>query len=272
MNNRIDATFSELARERRAGFIAYITAGDPRPALTVPLVLEIEKRGADFIELGVPFSDPLADGVVNQRAAERALAHGMNLEKVLGIVTKIRKRSEVPIIIFTYLNPVLNYGFRRFARDASRAGVDGILSLDLPPEEAARYEAELSRRGVRSIFIIAPTTPAERMKLIARHARGFIYYVSRTGVTGVRAHLSGELARRVRLIRRLTGIPIAVGFGISTAAHVTAVARIADAVVVGSALVKEIELHGARADLVERVGENVRQLTAPLRRSCGGRR
>jgi tryptophan synthase alpha chain len=265
MSNRIDAVFSELARERRAGFIAYITAGDPRPAMTAPLVLEIEKQGADFVELGVPFSDPLADGVVNQRAAERALAHGVSLKKVLDIVKGIRKRSEIPIIIFTYLNPVLNYGFGRFARDAARAGVDGILSLDLPPEEAACYEAELTRRGVNSIFIIAPTTPPERMKLIARHARGFIYYVSRTGVTGVRAHLAAELARRVRLIRRLTSIPIAVGFGISTAAHVRAVARLADAVVVGSALVKEIELHGAKSDIVERVGEKVAQLTAPLR-------
>ncbi len=272
MNNRIDARFVELARERRAGFVAYITAGDPRPAVTVPLVLEIEKNGADFIELGVPFSDPLADGVVNQRAAARALAHGTNLSKVLAIVTGIRRSSEIPLILYTYLNPVLNYGFARFARDAARAGVDGVLSLDLPPEEAARYECELSRCGINSIFIIAPTTPVERMKLIARHARGFIYYVSRTGVTGMRAQLDAELGRRVRLIRRLSGAPVAVGFGISTAAHVAAVARVADAVVVGSALVKEIELSGARADLVERVGEKVRRLTAPLRRSRGRRR
>ncbi|MCX6339394.1 MAG: tryptophan synthase subunit alpha [Candidatus Aureabacteria bacterium] len=271
MSNRIDARFNELARERRTGFIAYITAGDPQPSLTAPLVLEIEKRGADFIELGVPFSDPLADGAVNQRAAERALAHGVDVRRVFGIVTKIRKSSEIPIIIFTYLNPVLSYGYARFARDAARAGVDGILSLDLPPEEAARYEAELARRGVNGIFIIAPTTPADRMKLIARHARGFIYYVSRTGVTGVRAHLAAELAHRLRLVRRMTHTPIAVGFGISTAAHVRAVARLADAVVVGSALVSEIEHHREKSDLVTRVGEKVAQLTAPLRTGGRGR-
>lgn len=265
MNNRIDARFRELREERRAGFIAYITAGDPRPDLTAPLVLEMEKRGADFVELGVPFSDPLADGVVNQRSAERALAHGMDLKGVLDAVTKIRKKSEVPIIIFTYLNPVLNYGFRKFARDASRAGVDGILSLDLPPEESSRYEAEFTRCGIDTIFLIAPTTPAERVKCIARHARGFVYYVSRTGVTGVRENLTGELARRVRLIKSLTDLPLAVGFGISTAAHVRAVARLADAVVVGSALVKEIELCGAKPELVRRMGNKVAQLTAPLK-------
>ena len=265
MNNRIDAKFRELAGARRTGFIAYITAGDPRPDLTVPLVLEMEKRGADFIELGVPFSDPLADGVVNQRSAERALAHGMDLKGVLDIVTQIRKKSEIPIIIFTYLNPVLNYGFKKFARDASRAGVDGILSLDLPPEESLRYEAEFIRCGIDTIFLIAPTTLPERVKRIARHARGFIYYVSRTGVTGAREHLNQELTRRVRLIRSLTDIPLAVGFGISTAAHLKAVAKLADAVVVGSALVKEIELCGAIPDLVKRMGRKVAQLTAPLK-------
>ncbi|MEJ2745109.1 MAG: tryptophan synthase subunit alpha, partial [bacterium] len=220
---------------------------------------------ADFVELGVPFSDPLADGVVNQRAAERALAHGMELKGVLEIVAKIRKKSEIPIIIFTYLNPVLNYGFKRFARDASRAGVDGILSLDLPPEESSRYEAEFTRCGIDTIFLIAPTTPPERVKCIARHARGFIYYVSRTGVTGERKHLTGELTRRARLIKELTDLPLAVGFGISTAAHVKAVARLADAVVVGSALVREIESCGAKPGLVKRMGRKVAQLTAPLK-------
>lgn len=265
MTNRINAKFKELADRRRAGFIAYVTAGDPRPDLTLPLVLEMEKRGADLIELGVPFTDPLADGVVNQRALERALEHGMDLKGVLKIVTKIRKKSEIPIIVFTYLNPVLSYGFKKFARDASRAGVDGILSLDLPPEESSRYEAEFARCGIDTIFLIAPTTPIERVKLIARHARGFIYYVSRTGVTGVRERLTGELARRVRLIKGLTGVPLAVGFGISTAEHVRAVAGLADAVVVGSALVKEIELCGAKPGLVKRIGRKVAQLTAPLR-------
>lgn len=263
--NRIDAVFMRLAKERRAGFIAYLTAGDPSPSLTVPLVQALEANGADIVELGVPFSDPLADGVVNQKSAARALRRGVSLKTVLGLVKRVRERSEIPVVLFTYLNPVYAYGFERFAADAVRAGVDGVLSLDLPPEEAEGYEARLAAHGVKSIFLIAPTTPLARMRLIARHAGGFIYYVSRTGVTGERGKLAMDLASRVRAIMRVTRTPVAVGFGISTPAQVAEVAQTADAVVVGSALVKEIEQHAGSADLVERVGRKVRRLSAPLR-------
>ena len=265
MNNRIDATFERLSRIGRKGFIAYITAGDPKPELTVPLVIELENSGADIVELGIPFSDPLADGVVNQRAAERALRHGVSLKTVLTLVAAIRRRSEIPIVLFTYLNPVFNYGFDRFARDAARAGVDGVLSLDLPPEEARGYEKTLRSRGIKSIFLIAPTTPPERMGLIARHAGGFIYYVSRTGVTGEQKSLKRDLAARVAVVKRITGKPVAVGFGISTPAQVRAVAELADAVVVGSAIVREIENCAGKRDIVKRVGRKVKRLSAPLR-------
>ncbi|MCX6357679.1 MAG: tryptophan synthase subunit alpha [Candidatus Aureabacteria bacterium] len=265
MKNRIDERFARLAREGRKGFIAYLTAGDPSPAATAPLVDAIEAAGADIVELGVPFSDPLADGVVNQRSAERALRRGVNLATVLEIVRRIRTRSEIPIVLFTYLNPVVAYGFERFAAHAQRAGVDGVLALDLPLEEAGRYRRILDARGIRSIALIAPTTPPERVRRIARHARGFIYYVSRTGVTGEQRQIAFDLARHVRTIRQVTTLPIAVGFGISTPAHVKEASRIADAVVVGSAIVKEIERCRRPAALPAILGRRVRQLSAPLR-------
>ena len=267
--NRIDAVFRRLRGERRAGFIAYLTAGDPSPSLTVPLVRTLEQNGADIVELGVPFSDPLADGVVNQRSAERALRGGVNLKGVLGMVRRIRERSGVPIVLFTYLNPVHAYGFERFAADAARAGVDGVLCLDLPPEEARDCAAPLAACGLKRIVLIAPTTPPERARLIARRAQGFIYCVSRTGVTGERGTLAPSLAARVRALRRVTHTPIAVGFGISTPAQVAAVARAADAVVVGSALVRELERGGSAVELIGRVGAKARRLSAPLRRVKG---
>jgi tryptophan synthase alpha chain len=262
--NRIDAAFARLRAERRSGFIAYLTAGDPSPALTIPFVRALEANGADIVELGVPFSDPLADGVVNQRSAERALRRGVTLKTVLGLVARLRKESEIPVVLFTYLNPVYAYGFERFASDASRAGVDGVLSLDLPPEEASEYEAVLAARGIRTIFLVAPTTPPARLRLIAAHARGFIYCVSRTGVTGGRGGLVPGLAARLRAIRRVTRTPVAVGFGVSTPGQVAEAARMADAVVVGSALVKEIERGGP--GIAARIGSKARRLTAPLRR------
>ena len=262
MENRIDACFEELRARGRCGFIAFIMAGDPSPRLTVPLVAEMERNGADIVELGVPFSDPLADGIVNQRAAERALSHGVSLGDVLGMASDIRGFSSIPIVLFTYLNPVFSYGFARFARDAARAGVDGVLSLDLPPEEEGAYRECLRDRGIRSIRLVSPMTPPGRMKLIAARAEGFIYYVSRTGVTGARTRIDRALERRVSILKRMTAIPVALGFGIGTSRQVKAAAGIADAVVVGSALVREIERGG---DVVARVGEKVRLLTTPLR-------
>lgn len=262
--NRIDTTFSRLKREKRAGFIAYITAGDPAPEFTVPLVLELERSGADIVELGVPFSDPLADGVVNQRASERALKQGVSLRMILDMVGEIRRSSAIPVVLFTYLNPVFSYGYRDFARDAQRAGVDGVLSLDLPPEEAEEYETILRTHGIASVFLIAPTTPEQRIKTIGQHTSGFVYYVSRTGVTGERKKLEDNLSRRIKLIKRLVTVPVAVGFGISTPYQVNKVAGMADAVVVGSAIVKEIESCGAKREVVKRVGNKVRTLTASL--------
>jgi tryptophan synthase alpha chain len=269
MRSRLDDTFLSLRESGRAGFIAYLTAGDPSPALTVPLALECAARGVDVLELGVPFSDPLADGVVNQRASERALRHGVTLRGVLDLVAGIRRKSEIPIVLFTYLNPLFSYGFGRFAADAARAGVDGVLSLDLPPEEAAPYEASLRKEGLQTIFLVAPTTQPDRLRLIARHARGFIYCVSRMGVTGARTRVTPDLEKRIRGIRLITRTPVAVGFGISTPEDVAAVARLADAVVVGSAFVREIESHGGEPGLVKRIGRKISLLSAPLREGKG---
>jgi len=265
MMNRIDALFKRLAAAKRKGFIAYIAAGDPSPSHTAPIVREMEKNGADIVELGVPFSDPLADGVVNQRASERALSKGVDMAGVLRMVRAVRQRSDVPLVLFTYLNPVYSYGFKKFARDAAKAGVDGVLSLDLPPEEAAEYMRDLGSCGLRSVFLIAPTTPPERAKLIARQATGFIYYVSRTGVTGERKKLEPDYKENIERLKRITRTPVALGFGISTPGQVRAAALAADAVVVGSALVKEIERNQDRRDVAALVGRKVRRLSAPLR-------
>jgi tryptophan synthase alpha chain len=274
MANRIDTTFENLAASRRKGFIAYITAGDPSPAITLPLVLELERNGADIIELGVPFSDPLADGVVNQRSAERALKHNVSLKNILGMVSSIRKTSSIPLVLFTYLNPVLSYGLEKFARDAAHAGIDGILSLDLPPEEAGSYKKILDRADIKTIFLVAPTTPPARIKLIARRATGFIYYVSRTGVTGVREHLEKNIAAQINRIKHSADLPVAVGFGVSTPTHVKKITSVADAVVVGSAIVKEIEKGGNAHDIIRRAGKKVKTLCGGLagKRTARGRK
>lgn len=253
MTNRITSCFEELRKIRRAGFIAYITAGDPSPELTPPVVLALEKSGADIVEIGVPFSDPLADGATIQAAAGRALAAGTTVAKVLGIVREIRKTSRIPIVLFTYLNPVYVYGFEKFHEDAALAGADGLLILDLPPDEAARNSELRRKHGLLSIQLIAPTTPPERMELIARAAEGFIYYVSREGVTGEQSALSETITSQVAEIRRHTDLPIAVGFGISTPDQAAAVATRADAVVVGSAIVRRMAEHGLRPGLPESV-------------------
>jgi tryptophan synthase alpha chain len=234
--NRIDARFSLLKKENKAAFVAYITAGDPSVDLSVDLVLALDRAGADVVELGVPFSDPLADGVVNQMAAQRALEAGMQVEDVFTIVERVRERSEVPLVLFTYYNPVHRYGDTRFIQRAEKAGVDGILLLDLPPEESEAVDFG----EVRRIQLIAPTTPEERMKRLGELASGFIYYVSREGVTGMQSTLAAGLQERVEGVRRYGRCPVCVGFGISNAAQAAEVGRVADGVVVGSALVNFI--------------------------------
>jgi tryptophan synthase alpha chain len=262
MPNRIDQKFADLRAAGQAGFVAYICAGDPNLDATEALALAFDRAGVDVLELGVPFSDPLADGVVNQMAAIRALESGTTARGVLDTVARIRRGSQIPIVLYTYLNPIYRYGFAEFHRDAEAAGVDGLLILDLPPDEDAQ-NAELSiETGLCRIRLIAPTTPPGRIAKLTADASGFIYYVSREGVTGERAEMAASLEENVAAIRKTTSLPISVGFGISTPDHVKAVAKMADAVVVGSAIVKQIEKHGAAPDLAEKLSEFVHPLTA----------
>jgi len=258
--SRIDDTFSRLDAGNRAAFVAYLCAGDPDLERTPDLVLALEKAGADIIELGIPFSDPLADGVVNQSAADRALKAGATTRGVLDSIRRIRERSSVPLVLFTYLNPVYTYGYEEFHRDAAAAGADGILALDLPPDEAACNAELLRHEGLQQIRLVAPTTPAERLPLIAAQAEGFIYQVSREGVTGVQDGLSDAIGPQVAALKQHTKVPVCVGFGIHRPEQAAAVARVADGVVVGSALVRLVEQHGTDPDLAERLGE----FAAPL--------
>jgi tryptophan synthase alpha chain len=261
MPNRIENCFKRLRDEKRKGFIPYICAGDPTLALTVELSLALEKAGADILELGLPFSDPLADGIVNQLAAQRALSAGASVPGVLDCVREIRTRSQIPIVLYTYMNPVFQFGWDRFHEEAESAGVDGLLLLDLPPEE----DTAATPTGLVHIRLIAPTTPADRIARIARPAQGFIYYVSREGVTGAREGVADSLSERLNEVRKLSSLPIAVGFGISTPDQAREVARQADAVVVGSAIVAQVAEHGARSDLVERVAKFVRPLVEAVK-------
>jgi tryptophan synthase alpha chain len=264
---RISDLFSRCKDKRRKAFIAYLTAGDPSPAHTASLVLALERGGADLIEIGVPFSDPIADGPVIQRASDRSLRAGTTLSGILEAVREIRSRSEVPLLLFSYLNPLLRYGFDRLARDASAAGIDGILLTDLSIEEAADPVARLREHSLDTIFLAAPTSSDRRLRLIAEHSSGFVYLVSRTGVTGEQASLSAAAAPLTRRMRQFTPLPLAVGFGVSTPTQVTEVAGLADAVVVGSAIVKFIEANAADPALTLKLEAFTKQLTAPLQLS-----
>jgi tryptophan synthase alpha chain len=228
--------------EHKPGLVVYITAGDPSLEATRAIALAAIDAGADVIELGVPFSDPLADGPVIQRASERALTRGTSLANVLRLAREIRaERPAAGLVVFSYLNPILRYGLARFASDAAAAGVDGVLATDMIVEEAAEYLAELARVGLAPIFLAAPTSPDERLKAIAEHSKGFVYAISRTGITGKQQALTTDAAALVARIRRWSKLPVAVGFGISNAEHVAQVAEFADAAVVGSAIVELIE-------------------------------
>jgi tryptophan synthase alpha chain len=265
MQNRIDQCFRTLRSRNEKAFIAYICAGDPSLVKTVDLALALEKAGTDILELGVPFSDPLADGLVNQLAAQRALEAGATVQGVLDCVRQIRQRSQIPIVLYTYMNPVFQFGFDRFHREASAAGVDGLLILDLPPEE----DLGLSGDSPLHIRLIAPTTPPDRVRKICAGAAGFIYYVSREGVTGVQSSVASSLGERVSQIRACTELPIAVGFGISTAEQAREVAQVADAIVVGSAIVQRIGEESTAADMPERIGQFVASLVAAAKgRGC----
>ena len=244
--NRIDRAFGRLAREGRTAFIAYITAGDPDLATTAKLVPALEEAGVDIIELGIPFSDPLADGPVIQAASHRSLLKGTTLAKVFTLVERLRRKTAVPIVFMTYYNPVLAYGIAKFMKRCRAAGVDGVIIPDLPYEEAREVLALGRRERIATIFLAAPTSTRERLGRIAWHSTGFIYYVSLTGVTGARKTLPQDVVSHVRLLKRLSDKPVAVGFGISNAEQARAMAKVADGVIVGSAIVK-IAGQGSRA-------------------------
>jgi tryptophan synthase alpha chain len=263
--NRIEARFAQLTNKHQKGLIVYIGAGDPNLEATRQLALAFDQVGVDVLELGVPFSDPLADGLVNQLAAQRGLASGATPPKVLETVAAIRKESQTPIVLYIYYNLIHRCGVERFIRDAARAGVDGLLVLDLPPEEAANYEALMREAGLCNIYLVAPTTPEDRIELIVRRGSGFIYYVSREGVTGMQQKMSDTIAQMTARIRAHTNLPIAVGFGISNPEQAQLAAQHADAIVVGSAVVNQIAEHGTSAELVERVGRFVRGLAAGIK-------
>jgi tryptophan synthase alpha chain len=262
--SRLNDAFRDSKREKRAAFVPYVTAGDPSLERCVEIVRALARAGADVIELGVPFSDPIADGPTNQRAAERALAAGTTLSGVLAAVEVVRQDLEVPIVLFTYANPVLRYGIKAFAEDAATAGVDGVLFTDVPAEEMAPFENHIGAAGLDLIMLVTPTSTRQRMKAAARFGGGFLYLVSRTGVTGVRQDLDAGLADNIRMARKVSRLPVAVGFGISTPEQVARVAENADGVVVGSALVSRI---GAMGDCDELIGE-IESFASELAAAC----
>jgi tryptophan synthase alpha chain len=252
VSGRLERAFARAAKAKRAAFIPYITAGDPAPSRTVVIARALERAGADILELGVPFTDPIADGPVNQRAAERALAKGTTLAGVLEMVRELRYRSELPVVLFTYFNPVHAYGLERFAVDAAAAGVDGVLFTDVPIEEAQPVREALRRVGIALVPLLAPTSTRERIKATRRLADSFVYYVSRAGVTGTSERLGEGLVEQVRAVRRRVKTRLVVGFGVSKPEQVQRLARVADGVVVGSALVQRI---GELGDVPELAGD-----------------
>lgn len=263
--NRIVARFAQLRAQRRKGLIIYIGAGDPDLEATRQLAVAFDRAGVDVLELGVPFSDPLADGLVNQLAAQRGLAAGATPPRVLETVAAIRRTSAMPIVLYVYFNLLHRRGVKDFIADAARAGVDGLLVLDLPPEEADSYETLMREAGLCAIWLVAPTTPEERIARIVRRASGFIYYVSREGVTGMQERVSDTIATMTARIRAHTDLPVAVGFGISNPEQARRVAQHAEAVVVGSAVVDRIARLGRAPDMVEQVAGFVGTLAAAVK-------
>ncbi len=257
---RITEAFDRLKRERHKGFIPFITAGDPDLDKTCSLLQELEHAGATLVELGVPFSDPMADGPVIQRASERALRHGFGISEVLDVVK--RARLEVPVVLFSYFNPLFRFGIERLCKESRAAGIDGVLITDLAPEEALDVSPIFRAYDRDLIFLVAPTSTDTRLQMIAEQASGFIYAVSHAGVTGVRSEMSADAEKLVKRLRRFTDLPIAVGFGISSRAQIADVWTYADAAVVGSAIVAEVQKHGLRGDMVSRVGQFARGLVS----------
>ena len=267
---RLAATFAALRQRGERALVPYFTAGDPSLAGTGQLVLEAARRGADIVELGVPFSDPLADGPVIQRATQRALAGGVTLPRVLELARELRAETAVPLVFLTYYNPLLAFGLKAFCQTAVECGVDGVIVADLPPEESLPLRSFAEPAGLDMIHLVAPTSTPDRMRKIARASSGFLYMVSLTGVTGARAELPAELSQHLRTLRGITTKPICVGFGIGTPAQAEAVGRAADGVIVGSAIVQLVEKHAGSSELVTKVGDFIASLKEPLRLACSG--
>lgn len=263
--NRIDKRFADLKAKGRKAFVAYITAGDPSLESTVNLVGEFDRQGVDIVELGVPFSDPVADGPVNQEASMRALANGVTVEGIFGAVREIRRTSEIPLIFFAYYNTILSYGLERFVKDAFDSGLDGALVLDLPPEEAGLYKTLMDKAGLATIFLVSPITPEARLKRVASFATGFVYYVTQLGVTGERDAVAADISDHIRAIRSFTDTPIVAGFGISTPAQVIEASKHADGVVVGSSIVRRIGVEGTKKGFEREIGSFVGSLTTVLK-------
>ena len=265
--NRIEAKFKELRAKGESAFMPYACAGDPTPEMTRKLILTFEEVGADLIELGVPFSDPIADGPTIQRASERALAHRISLRQILDMVDGLRQETDIPIALMTYYNPIFRMGVAEFCAAASEVGVDGVIIPDLPPEEAGTLLEIAPAHNLATIFLVAPTSPSERMRLISSIGTGFIYCVSVTGVTGARDSLSGEIRPMITQLRNHTEMPICVGFGISTKAQAHSVAQIADGVIVASAIINEIEKHLSDD---EKILSSVREFAGEFARGVKG--
>ena len=263
--NRIVERFARLQQQGQKGLVVYIGAGDPDLETTRRLALAFDQAGVDVLELGVPFSDPLADGLVNQLAAQRGLESGTTPPKVLQTVAAIRRESAVPVVLYVYFNLLHRCGLKQFIAEAARAGVDGLLVLDLPPEESGNYETLMRDAGLCVIYLVAPTTPEDRIELIVKRGSGFIYYVSREGVTGMQQKISDTIAAMTAKIRAHTDLPIAIGFGISNPEQARAVAAHAEAIVVGSAIVNQIAEHGKHPDLVPRVAKFVKSLAEAVK-------
>ncbi|MBZ0165581.1 MAG: tryptophan synthase subunit alpha [Candidatus Omnitrophica bacterium] len=263
--NRIDLTFQRLKKDNKTAFIGFVTAGDPDLATTEKLVLGLERAGVDIVELGVPFSDPLADGKTIQAASERALAGGVTTEKVFALVKALRRQTDIPIALMAYYNPIFHYGHAKYIQRAQECGVDGLIIPDLPPEEAGPLKRLADQSEIATVFFMSPTTTPERMKLIAKHSTGFIYFVSLTGVTGARAKIPAAIKSQIAMAKSITDKPVCIGFGISTPEQIKDLAKTADGVIVGSAIINEIVKHTTSPDLVARVERFVSKLTAPLK-------
>ena len=263
--SKLDRTFAKLRQSGEKALIAYVMAGDPSLQVTGQLVVELEQAGADIIELGVPFSDPIADGPVIQRAAERALRSGTSLRTILSMITGLREKTQVPLVLMAYYNSVHAFGPERFCHEAVQAGVDGLILPDMPPDEAGPLRGPAAAAGLPLIFLLAPTSTTERRAFVARQSQGFVYYVSLTGITGAKLVNLADVGKNVEKIRKVTHVPVAVGFGVATPEDAAKVAAIADGVIVGSAIVKQIAEHRQKPEMVKRVAEFVRSLKTAMR-------